>query len=94
METVFIPPENLAGKYGSKKSLYDVITIDCEWTNLLLPLVRRYLPPYSKCPVSFIKDVISKKKEVSNNFKNLVGTVLSKKIGTISKKFNIMSKKI
>ena len=73
METVFIPPENLSGKYGSKKNIYDVITIDCEWTNLLLPLVRRYLPPYSKCPVSFIKDVISKKKEVSHNFKNLIG---------------------
>jgi hypothetical protein len=65
MENLFVATEDLIEKLGKKKILYDILTIDSKHKMLYIHLVGLLLPPYHKCPISFMRDIFAKKKMVS-----------------------------
>ena len=62
METVFNFLKNLSRKYERDESLYNAITLDCNFIYLLKCLVKPVLPPFDKWPISFKRDVLAKMK--------------------------------
>ena len=59
---------NLSTKFRSKEDLYKVLTLQSKQTliHLLKILVHFLLPVFRKCPVKFMKDVLSGKKKARN----------------------------
>ena len=63
----YIAPEDISGKLGSKQNLYEILALDCKYWFHYFCLVGLYLPPYDKWTVEFLKQLLSKKKLVSNS---------------------------
>ena len=59
---------DLSTKFKSKENLYKVLTQQSKQTliYLLKTLVHFLLPAFRKCPVKFMKDVLSGKKKARN----------------------------
>ena len=66
MENKYFPSQDLAGKLGSKKDLYYILSVDCKGSHFN-PLYRSYffLPPYDKCSTEFMKKFHAGRKKVS-----------------------------
>ena len=66
MEKKRIAPNAISGKLGYKEHLYEVMSIDCKSKLIMFGLVGIYLPSYDKWTTAFMRDILSKKKSVSN----------------------------
>ena len=63
-ENVFIFPNDLSGRLGSKQDLYNILDIDRKGSFNLNDIVGIFSPPYEKWPTSFLRDIFTKKKLV------------------------------
>ena len=66
MDNKFVAPEDISGKMGNKKNLYEVLKVDRKNYYYIAILVGLFLPPYEKCSTDFLKDLLAKRKPVSN----------------------------
>ena len=65
MENTFVSPTDLSGRLGTKRNLYDILSIDGKLISIRLALVGLYLPPFERCPTFFLKELLAKRKLVS-----------------------------
>ena len=66
MEKKRIASNAISGKLGNKEHLYEVVSIDCKSKLTMFGLVGIYLPSYDKWTTAFMRDILSKKKSVSD----------------------------
>ena len=60
----FIVLEEVSYKFGNKKNLYTILAVDRKQMYRINTIVGFFLPQYDRCPLGFIKDILSKKKLV------------------------------
>ena len=66
MDKNYIAPEELQGKFTTKKSMYEALAVDCKFCFSHQVLGQLFLPSYSKCPLHFIRQLIASEKFVLN----------------------------
>ena len=66
MDNKFVAPEDISGKMGNKKNLYEVFKADRKYYYYIAILVGLFLPPYEKCSTDFLKDLLPMRKHASN----------------------------
>ena len=69
MENRYVPPEDLAGKLGSKKYLYDILNVDCKSS--------RFNPLYSRLLLTTLWEIFDRvyernsRKKKESKFENI-----------------------
>ena len=67
MEKEFIDPRQLGSKFRSKDELYKRMTIDRKSHNIISNTVG-FLPTFKRCPIRFLKQILSGKKKVGKSY--------------------------
>ena len=68
MNSKFVAPEDISSKMRDKSNLYELLRVDCNFHNHTTLLVGLFLPLYEKCPTTFLKELLVKKKLVRINY--------------------------
>ena len=63
MENRYVPPEDLAGKLGSKKDLYDILNVDCKSS--------RFNPVYSRLLLTTLWEMFDRVYERNSSWKKV-----------------------
>ena len=62
IENEYMAPEELSHIFKSKRDLYDALVVDSKWLQLDLNVEELLLPSYSRCPINFLRQLLSKEK--------------------------------
>lgn len=62
MEKLYFDPQELTYKFRSKSDLWMRMSIDCKSSPRQIAIVDIFLPSYSSCTISFMKNFSKEKK--------------------------------
>ena len=62
-----VPIEDLQSKFKSKLDLYTIMSVDRKYLSSIYK-VNYFLPSIDKCPVAFLRAILSGGKKVRNNY--------------------------
>ena len=65
MKNTFVSLTDLSRPLGTKRNLYDILSIDVKLISIRLAIVGLYLSPFERCLTFFLKELLAKRELVS-----------------------------